>query len=251
MKNQNTLVAEIHNAFNNAGENLLKEASEIIGSIGAHTIEKAGRLQRAGFTSAHEVMKLAAVKVTRELAELVQYYQQRYPLNKFITEEQVKKICGKYNLVAAPVSRYTGFVPETKLKQIEFFELHSQDTAPTFITNPVFAYPHSDAKKIKDIKQRYPKGIYPVQESYGEVRFIEGVRLDSYQKADNQSMLICAPAKDMDLKGLKKIGAILMSTITVKVPDPVVLQPCKGGFLILAAWGDEASDEIVVNQINN
>lgn len=37
----------------------------------------------------------------------------------------------------------------------------------------------------------------------------------------------------------------------IPAPDPVTLQPVKGGYLILAAWGDEASDEIVVNQNNN
>ena len=35
------------------------------------------------------------------------------------------------------------------------------------------------------------------------------------------------------------------------VPDPVVLQPVRYGFLIVTAWGDEASDEMVVNPRNN
>ena len=34
-------------------------------------------------------------------------------------------------------------------------------------------------------------------------------------------------------------------------PDPVVLQPVNEGYLIVCAWGDEASDELVVNSINN
>jgi len=64
-------------------------------------------------------------------------------------------------------------------------------------------------------------------------------------------MLICAPKKDMDLKGLKKLGLFFQSFTTVTFPDPVVLQPVKGGFLIVTAWGDEASDELVINSINN
>ncbi|MBK8366268.1 MAG: hypothetical protein IPL10_02335 [Bacteroidetes bacterium] len=35
------------------------------------------------------------------------------------------------------------------------------------------------------------------------------------------------------------------------IPDPVVLQPVHYGFLIVTAWGDEASDDIVVNPKNN
>jgi hypothetical protein len=33
--------------------------------------------------------------------------------------------------------------------------------------------------------------------------------------------------------------------------DPVVLCPVDGGYLIIAAWGQEASDENVVNEKNN
>lgn len=51
--------------------------------------------------------------------------------------------------------------------------------------------------------------------------------------------------------GLSKVGDLFMSLTRVNVPDPVVLQPVKGGFLIVCAWGEEASDEIVVNEKMN
>ena len=35
------------------------------------------------------------------------------------------------------------------------------------------------------------------------------------------------------------------------IPDPVVLQPVKGGYLIITAWGDEASDPLVINPLMN
>lgn len=53
----------------------------------------------------------------------------------------------------------------------------------------------------------------------------------------------------MDITGLElKEGYKLTKK---HIPDPVVLQPIKNGYLIITAWGDEASDELVVNQINN
>ena len=53
----------------------------------------------------------------------------------------------------------------------------------------------------------------------------------------------------MDISGLElKEGYKLEKKF---IPDPVVLQPVKGGYLILTAWGDEASDPIVINEINN
>ena len=41
----------------------------------------------------------------------------------------------------------------------------------------------------------------------------------------------------------------------IEIPDPVVLQPVMFNktkyYLIVTAWGDEASDELVVNQNHN
>ena len=55
----------------------------------------------------------------------------------------------------------------------------------------------------------------------------------------------------MELGLLKKVGNMFHLVKTVNIPDPVVLQPVCGGYLIVCAWGDEASDEIVVNQQMN
>lgn len=50
----------------------------------------------------------------------------------------------------------------------------------------------------------------------------------------------------MDIKGLELTEGYKLEKKFI--PDPVVLQPVKGGYLILTAWGDEASDPLVVNQ---
>ena len=49
----------------------------------------------------------------------------------------------------------------------------------------------------------------------------------------------------------EKFDLILAFNILEHVPDPIVLQPVNHGYLILSAWGDEASDEIIVNEILN
>jgi ABC-type molybdate transport system permease subunit len=49
----------------------------------------------------------------------------------------------------------------------------------------------------------------------------------------------------MDITGLELTEGY---KLTKKfIPDPVVLQPVRGGFLLVTVWGDEASDELVVN----
>jgi len=59
---------------------------------------------------------------------------------------------------------------------------------------------------------------------------------------------ICAPIADMDTTQMRITDGYKMEVV---IPDPVVLQPVKGGYFIVTAWGDEASDEIVVNSIQN
>ena len=83
---------------------------------------------------------------------------------------------------------------------------------------------------------------------------IERFKCDDKDKEINTSpfapntyaeLQICAPQKDFDTTGKVVRNRKLM------IEDPIVLQPVKYGYLILTAWGDEASDPIVVNKINN
>jgi len=261
-KKQNTqeLIAQIHNSFNTAGDKILASALDVLNQVGQTTIEKAARLKRVGFTNANDVKKAESIQVSKELAELIQYYQVKYPNNKFITKEQVEEINKKYSLVCAPVDRYKGFVPETKLKMIELFQIKSEDLIGKLIKVLQAwrtAKEHSNRKLgAKRIHETLGMDLIPA--NHPDLRYngqnlfsVYDIWVEEIEIHDNDKMLICAPEKDMDLNGLKKSGSIFTSFTKVTVPDPVVLQPCKGGYLIVAAWGDEASDEIVVNQNNN
>jgi len=251
MKPYPKVVQEIHRQFETAGDRLLTEALEIINQTGQQSIDKAERLKNAGFVSAKEIQVLEKVELTKEVADLVNYYKANYPFNRFITKEQVVTICNKYNLVCAPVDKFTGFVPDVKLKQIENFKVKGIDKLEDVITNVVFAYEHSQFAEISENKRKHPDGIYHLDELKGSVSHINGAYVKSYDIIDNAKMLICAPEKDFNLKGLKSFGLFFKSLTKINVPDPVVLQNVKGGYLIVAAWGDEASDENVVNSINN
>jgi hypothetical protein len=63
-----------------------------------------------------------------------------------------------------------------------------------------------------------------------------------YEKAPMQ---ICAPVKDFDMEGKVVNG---YKVINKPAPDPVVLHAVKGGYLIVCAWGDEASDPMITNE---
>ncbi len=54
---------------------------------------------------------------------------------------------------------------------------------------------------------------------------------------------------EFDKNTHEKVGSFINKKIVV--PDPVILQPVKGGYLIVTAWGDEASDPDIINPIHN
>lgn len=269
------VVHDIHNEFFTAGDEILKEAECLLKDLEQKDLTKGRRLAALGFSKTREAVvaietenKLAT---TKDIADLVMYYRINYPNNKFITEEQVKQICKKYGLVCGETSMYKGFVPENKLFLIEQFKLKKQDIPYAIITdswhgdeivgflkkediisdyanrcisnNTTFYLVSGNQCKVNDVKnaERYRyigKGLSGI---YEQERYLR------VEAATNVTMKICAPLKDMEIPDGKEVKGYKIQNI----PDPVVLQQVNGGYLIVAAWGDEASDEIVVNQTSN
>jgi hypothetical protein len=261
------VVEDIHNEFFTAGESILQEATCLLKQLEEKDLSKGKRLAALGFGKTREAVvaietenKLAT---TKEIAELVMYYQSNYPNNKFITEDQVKQICEKYGLVCGATNLYKGFVPEKKLSLIESFKIKNKDIQKMLFLIIDNKDNHIGRAYYEDLTERGKVYFDSSNLDYSYITTGNGVISNtSYlfcqsfsekyignpyvkaQKIINEGMMICAPQKDMDMTGLKVKGYNLVK----EIPDPVVLQPVKGGYLIVAAWGDEASDEIVVNE---
>ena len=270
-KNYPKEVMEIHHEFWTAADKILAEANEIIAEAQKKDVQKVSRLEALGFKQVKEVNDLKPLirqaKLSKEQVELVGYYKQKYPLNKYITEEQVKTICHKYNLVCGSVERFKGFVPTKNLNEIENFKLKPTEM-PFLIVEGMY---QSDIKfqlweeDFTEHGKRYcPNSSFYIvgprnnRNIYGTSPLLTEKCMDRFEdyvslyvrKSNIQSMLqICAPVKDMDISGMElKEGYKLEQRY---IPDPIVLQPVLGGYLILTAWGDEASDPLVVNEILN
>lgn len=265
------VVEDIHNEFFTAGDNILQEATCLLKELETKDLAKGKRLAALGFGKTREAVVAVETEnklaTTKEIADLVMYYRINYPNNKFITEEQVKAICEKYGLVCGETNMYKGFVPESKLSLIEKFKLKKQDESQYWFE--ITESNNGDNVKLplsfisdKDLSERginyfdgrnnlnyfYIKGVFgdsdlckpEVCELFNGLQFVKATMVD-------KSLRICAPLKDMEIPQGKEVKGYKIQDI----PDPVVLQPVRGGYLIVCAWGDEASDEIVVNEINN
>jgi hypothetical protein len=225
------LITKVHTEFTTAGEKLYQEALKIINSTKLLNEDKVQRLIKLGFTATQEVVEAEKTIIERQLnertVEIINYYHEQYPLYKFITESQVKEICKKYGLIYGKISQYTGFVPDAKLKIMEKFALKEKDA---------MHYRHSSWSTSRDSYVDY------------EHFKAEGGEESGLFYTDRE-FLIAAPQKDFNIAPHRQVKDYQI--VDKPVPDPVVLAPVNGGFLIVCAWGEEASDPIVSNEINN
>jgi len=255
-------IAMVHDEFNSAGEKLYQEALKIINSTSLLNEEKVQRLIKLGFTATKEVVDaqevIAKRKINEEMVETIAYYRTKYPLNKFITEDQVKEICSKYGLIYGKISSYTGFVPERNMKAIEAFAFDEDDIRAYKDHRNGSMWRTSDRRELK----RGEHKVIKMQQDYKRSQYIDAIAKNDNNLADyyassmmndyiykDTDMLIAAPKKDFNITEKHEIKNFRLSL--KPVPDPVVLAPVIGGYLIVTAWGDEASDPLVRNEINN
>lgn len=233
------LVEKIHNEFDTAADRLLDEAKSIIANS---DIEKGERLKAIGFSNAAPVKKSETALQKKELAEKIEYYQVFYPNNKFITDEEVERICKKYGLLFGETRNYIGNIPEKNLKEIEAFVLREEDMK--VVTN-------FDDYIRREASIRRMESLSAMTNSMlGRPTYQSPERKNEPPKelitrTVKPQFKICAPEKDFDT-----FGMVVRDGFKLEY-DPIVLQPVDKGYLVISKWGIEGEDEIVVNQKMN
>jgi hypothetical protein len=226
----------------------------------------------------------------QRIAVAIKYFGDKYPLYKFITYNSVRTICEKYGLVLGDVNQYIGTVPEKNIVEIENFMVRDEDlvwfgqldkhsrgsrilgeVSYSTIVDKMKKCRDDDGDAVRYIAdenglERIPS-LYSSDDEYGDLRIrkddrgkITMISFDIENGVDSsdthtyfpKSFSIVAPQKDFDMR----YHTVSDNKLVRKpVPDPVVLQPVmydkEEYYLIVTAWGDEASDELVVNEKMN
>lgn len=253
---ESELIKRIHRDFDTEVDRLLKQAkiSRPQIDIDSNLEYKASRLSRLGFVNAQEVQKMDELnkrsKQLQEeqlekdkLIETINYFSFKYPNYKFITREGIIKICKKYGLVYSNVENYIGNVPEKNIQHIENFKIDDVDKVYEISRDWSYTRFLASFKEVSKLKEL--SSVCGRSESITiRGNFISDCRLANYNPA--KPLLIAANVKDFK-KGMVSVNYQLQD-----VPDPVVFHRVwhnhKEYYLIVTAWGDEASDELVVNQ---
>lgn len=275
-KSQEVLIQEIHDEFDTAQDRLLQEAKKILASHSLTHNEKieqlAERLKSVGFSNTQIVREAEKIKdkrskqqahldITREQAELIEYYKFNYPMLKFLTISELNRICDKYGLMYAPVSAYKKDVPEKNLKDIEGAQALKQgDIMPKkhkIIIKEFCSYVPSS------VRDYFNKALFdnlPISTFDDYLRELCPIKYRgaylyngdiSIETIDRSGLFIAAPKSHFDLKGLKKEGKGFFNISIIEIKDPIVFRYVKGGVQVLTKWGLEAEDPmLVVDKMN-
>lgn len=236
------LIDQIHNEFLTAGDKLLAEANSILSNLVINEEEKIKQLESLGFANVKEVQerkKQLEIKHTQEYkSKSIISMQKLFPTHKYITDEAVKTICKKYNLVFGTISQYTGFVPKKNLDEINaFYQLYPDNQYDYWerydydrgMDRPFPISKYSFDRKVED----YNKFKLATTTKEGEYNFPISATFTKLNVFKSPKVLnICAPLKDMNTQGHKLYGHKLVKDI----PDPMVLLPIStGGYIIITA----------------
>lgn len=252
----NEIIQEIHDAFYTEVDRLLNEAKISVSNetTKQELIDKCKRLKALGFTNTKEVQEaqieinrlneISQINETKEkLVRAINYFSVKYPNYKFITEESVKKICEKYNLVYGTIDKYIGTVPDKNLKQIEEFKIQDEDKC--YFERGVSWHFGETYFKFRSLQEH----IKELEYTHKHRRIF----IDYDIEHGVCPLEIAAPLRDFNMTQAE-VKNFKISNI--HIPDPVVLQPVifegQKHYLVVAMWGGpESTDELVVNNKMN
>lgn len=252
-ENENSLIDKIHNEFYSEVGILLNQASQFneVKNIKPELVDKRNRLYNLGFRNTPEMIE-AEKEIIRldilekenlskkELIETINYFSANYPEYKFITEQSVVNICNKYGLVYSTVDNFRGNIPISNLEQIEKFKIKDNDKLYLKVW-------HLSNGKEEEIRIS----------DYNHYRIFSDSPKKSYESEweyREASLEICAPLNQFDITDLELQDKKLVKK-QLEIKDPIVLCPVVYNkikyYLIVTAWGKEASDSEVINHHMN
>lgn len=232
--------------------------------------EKATFLENVGFTNS------IATKLYKAVADnhsVVQSYDMKYNgLYKFILEPQLERICEKYNLFVRRPELFLGDIPESNINDIRNFSVYAEDILDfenvpvrrvrNEFTNTFGNYldssgdvinPHSDWMARYDVKLRKFTNYDSFFTSFSDIK----IPIEHLHHFGLGDCITIAAVEDLfdtrafEVSRERIIGKTELQPKNQVDLDPIVLCQTKHGYIVVTAWGDEANDELVVNQKMN
>lgn len=259
--NQQKLIDQIHSEFDTAQDRLLQQANEILNkSHGKENVSDiAARLNKIGFVN---VPMVKEVSKSNEQAELIRHYKEAYPFLKFLTENELDRICKKYGLIYNPVENFVGNIPFKNIQDIENAQARKATDSPEDL---IYCELERDTTFCLvgdgDWTGIWGSQWYRIPNRLDGVHFRHQNEANDYLRdnfnftakylvkkvinyeQNRQGLFICAPKSQF--KGKNK------SITFIEPKDPIVFRYVKGGIQVITKWGLEANDPALVVPVLN
>jgi len=280
-------VEEIHAEFDSAEERILSECDKLLSELQIPTesnIErKADMLVSLGFINSETVEKAKSIKIEKnkiksivELttiqANYIRELKVRYPLEKFITVDELERICNKYNLIHAPSTNYIKDIPEKNVlemknaKPLLSKDMHEGKLYWKYIADFRQDSTLNERKKLQewnDISELRSVSSYNRNNDMCSCHIL-GKNICVWNSINSETkdvsmngLFIAAPKSHFNLDGLDKETKFgFFKTEITEIKDPVVYEYCKNNICrIITKWGtdDDQSylDSALLNETHN
>lgn len=258
-------VEEIHQEFDSSEQKIIDECNKLLSECNIVTQTQVERksemLKSLGFVNSETVkiseeLKNKYGRSKKQLNQIMDY-KRKYPRDKFITVDELDRICKKYKLIHAPVNNYIKDVPEKNLLEIknstplsngDRMERYQIITSITFMSGTPSSYKKFvrenmvnnssiDISRFSDTNfKTIVKGL-GYEGSFGAWGY-DRIKL---QTVDMSGYHIAAPKSHFNLDNLmNKTKFGFFNVTTTEVKDPVVFEYCKGNICrIITKWGTD------------
>jgi hypothetical protein len=278
-------VEQIHEEFDSAERKIIEQCETLLRELNipteAQLERKALKLRELGFVSSETVKRSETLNnrkvATEKQLSLINQYKVTYPLDKFITINELNRICEKYDLIHAPVSSYIKDVPEKNvLEMVNRKPLKDEDKLGETITliandseNSISGLTDAEEKELReigitlevDIEIHLMIELGSINKSrlaslyYGKpVDFrLNYFGNETVIHKDMSGLFIAAPKSHFSLSGLSKTSQFgFFKTHKIEVKDPVVFEYCKGDICrIVTKWGTDDDQSYLDPIVNN
>lgn len=219
--------------FRSENEEILEKA-EMLKSLGLVNTPTAKNVE--------DVEKLES-QVKAEI-ELQEKYERLFPTYRFITREDMVKICKEHGLIIGGSTDYVKEIPMVNLEKIVNFQTWFNRSK---IANLV-TYDYSTGT-------RHSSDRRVVVETDKEAAIVDQIDKgwvgERYNISKSVSLNIAAPATHFDLRGKTISKDFQLGEMVTVNPDPIALHEVKGGYIIITAWDKEAEIPEIQNPLNN
>ena len=232
---------------------------EVLASEASSSIKhSATSAVRHGFSASANSRFAAFLEDFRSNPRLVERYREDYPNCVFLPWKGIHRLLAVLDLWFEQPQHYVGAVPESQLPWMDLFEWADKDRDEPTVSDwqDLITPEHrQDRSNGGEYRRGFIQGCWgghfphEVQRNINYARIEYGEKIEATRegmKAFREGFFVLAPkeafnTEDSFIKRMQDAAKpVVISTIAPN--DPIVVRPCYGGCLCVAAWGDEAAE---------